>query len=80
MPTAWHHYAGYTFRWGRGDHTVTVHQGRHLASYANTFLVDVIDVGADWEDDNDLVRVTHWWLRQQWRGTENTARCPVTAL
>ncbi|GHE84281.1 MULTISPECIES: hypothetical protein [Actinomycetes] len=65
LPTAWLHLDGYTVRWGRGDHVVTVHRGHHVASYFNKHLVDVFTVGKDWEDDSDILRVARAWLDRQ---------------
>ncbi|WP_189060116.1 hypothetical protein [Longimycelium tulufanense] len=74
LPAAWHHRDGFTFRWGRGDKVVTVHQGRHLASYSNTFLVDALEVGRDWDDDNDVAHIVRWWFQHRREQVVGTPR------
>ncbi|GAA3359923.1 hypothetical protein [Saccharopolyspora gregorii] len=53
----------YTFRWGRGEHVMTVHSGDRRGSHDDEHLLDTVHTGGDWDDDEDVRVLARKWLR-----------------
>lgn len=52
----------YTFRWGRGAGFLTVHVGDQRASHDDDSLLEIVHIGRDWDDDDDVRVVARQWL------------------
>lgn len=68
LPMAWHFERvsareAYTFRWGRGSGLITVHRGDFRGSHNDEGLVDTVQVGIDWIDDQDVRVQARKWIR-----------------
>lgn len=68
LPMAWHFERvsareSYTFRWGRGAGVITVHRGDLRGSHSDDGLVDTVEIGIDWMDDQDVRVQARKWLR-----------------
>jgi hypothetical protein len=55
----------FTFRWGRGAGAMTVQRGDARGQHHDDGLVDVVAVGGDWIDDNDVRVQARKWLRSR---------------
>lgn len=78
LPMAWHvvHISPneiYTFRWGRGAGYFTVHHGDIGSSPDDNQILETVQIGHDWTDENDVATQARNWLRHRTRPRRQTA-------